>query len=63
MTLLKRLKNLWALSEWDLRQGDTFRIQKLSKNEKSQQSQFLEPVPFKDRFNYANSIDDLLENE
>jgi hypothetical protein len=62
MSIWKRLKNLWKLSKWDLNYGDTFRIQKLSKEDSASQSQFLEPISFKERFENSNKIDDLLNN-
>lgn len=61
MSFLKRIKNLWTLSGWDLNQGDTLQIRKLTKEEKVMQSQFIEPVSFKQRFEASSNMDDLLD--
>lgn len=59
MSFWKRLKNLWRLSECEF---DTLPLtNRVILTSQKEETQFIEPISFKEKFTQANNLDDLLE--
>lgn len=60
MTLTKRLKNLWKLSGYEFDVLPESR--RVILTDTKELAQFIEPISFRERFQIAESVDDLLNN-
>lgn len=60
--LLLRLKNIWAWSAYHPSNPPKWFEWVDTKNNPEQYTQFMEPVSFKEKFEQAKNIDNLLDN-